>query len=261
MNVFISWSGEISNGVAQILHWWLPCVLQSIKPYLSTEDIEMGARWSHEVAHELEETNFGIICVSHDNIGSPWLNFEAGALSKSVGLSRVSPFLFGLDPIELTGPLAQFQATRNEAKDIIKLVQTLNSLSEKPIETAQLEHTIRVWLPQLSDRFQELSRKEARRAPQSKRELRDLIEEVLELTRSIQRQAIINPGSQWVTYAPSSGEGGMEVADLNEFVVVRDAKNRSRAAELYTKHEWHAFLQGVLAGEFDLPKDEEGKAK
>ena len=82
MKVFISWSGNISLKVALIFRDWLPSVIQSIEPYVSSEDIDKGARWSTDIAKELENSTFGILCVTKENLEAPWLSFEAGALSK-----------------------------------------------------------------------------------------------------------------------------------------------------------------------------------
>ena len=50
MKVFLSWSGELSHKVALAFREWLPNVIQSIEPYVSSEDIDKGARWSAEMA-------------------------------------------------------------------------------------------------------------------------------------------------------------------------------------------------------------------
>jgi hypothetical protein len=53
MKVFISHSGKRSHAVALTLRQWLPDVIQSVKPWLSSEDIEAGARWGNEVTSSL----------------------------------------------------------------------------------------------------------------------------------------------------------------------------------------------------------------
>lgn len=70
MKVFISWSGERSQLLAQALHGWLPLVLHYVQPWLSEADVSAGDRWAQAVAKELETSNFGIICVTPENLGS-----------------------------------------------------------------------------------------------------------------------------------------------------------------------------------------------
>ena len=91
MKVFISWSGAISHQVALVLREWLPSVIQAVEPYVSSEDIDKGARWTTDISKELEASQYGILCVTPENIEAPWLNFEAGALSKTIDKSRVCP--------------------------------------------------------------------------------------------------------------------------------------------------------------------------
>lgn len=88
MKVFLSWSGHKSHQVALVLRDWLPSVIQSLTPYVSSEDIDKGARWSTDIAKELEDSTFGILCVTKDNLEAPWLLFEAGALSKMMRVSK-----------------------------------------------------------------------------------------------------------------------------------------------------------------------------
>ena len=85
MRVFISWSGQRSLAVGEALRDWLPLVIQSIRPFLSSTDIRAGQSWFNEISDHLKETNFGICCVTPANQSEPWLNFEAGAIAKETG--------------------------------------------------------------------------------------------------------------------------------------------------------------------------------
>ena len=125
MKVFISWSGNKSHRVALVFREWLPSVIQSLEPYVSSEDIDKGARWSSDIAKELENSTFGILCVTKENLNAPWLSFEAGALSKTMDKSFVTPFLFDIKRAEVNGPILQFQSTIFDKEDIKKLLQTL----------------------------------------------------------------------------------------------------------------------------------------
>jgi uncharacterized protein DUF397 len=58
----------------------------------------------------------------------------------------------------------------------------------------------------------------------------------------------------WFKSSFSGANGCVEVAHLPQGgVAVRDTKDRSKAAHVYTKPEWEAFLLGAKNGEFDLP--------
>lgn len=147
MKVFISWSGEQSHKVACVLRDWLPSVLQHVDPWVSSEDIDKGTRWITELGKQLESARFGIICLVPGNLREPWINFEAGAMSRSIDAARVSPFLVGIDRPAVQGPLAQFQSTIFEEKDVRKLVHSINRVSEKPIVADRLDRAFDLcWL-------------------------------------------------------------------------------------------------------------------
>lgn len=203
MKVFISWSGETSHAVALALRDWLPSVLQSIEPYVSSEDIEKGARWSVDVGHELDTTSFGILCVTASNVGSPWLNFEAGALAKSMESSRVSPILIGLRPADLVGPLAQFQATMPERNEIVRLLSSINSNNDNPIDESRLVDAVGMWWPQLEERLQ-VSVKMDDQASEPQRSVPDMIVELLEITRGLQKQVLRNDRGGQESLAPTN---------------------------------------------------------
>ncbi len=126
MKIFLSWSGELSHQVAQVLKAWIPSVLPNVEAWLSSEDIPKGTRWAWVLAERLEASSYSIVVVVPGNINKPWLNFEIGAISKSLSKARVSPFVFGLAPSELTGPIAQFQATTFEREDVWQLILSMN---------------------------------------------------------------------------------------------------------------------------------------
>lgn len=111
--IFISWSGTLSKEVALALRELLGHCSDQFKPWMSDRDIDSGARGMDEIATQLAETQVGISVVTAHNETAPWLNFEAGALSKQVGdKARVIPLLVGVKLANLQpGPLIpQFQA-------------------------------------------------------------------------------------------------------------------------------------------------------
>ena len=185
MKVFISWSGERSRALAEVLRRWLPAVIQVVKPYYSPDDTVKGARWSTEIAKELENSRVGLICVTPENLDAPWLLFEAGALSK-LGKSRVCPILFGVDPTDIKGPLVQFQAAKFEKADILRVVRMINKeLADSGLADDVLDEVFEMWWPRLEEQVQKLLENFEERPSPMPRSERDLLEEILELTRSL----------------------------------------------------------------------------
>jgi len=93
------------------LREWLPLIMNEVKPFLSSTDIEKGQRWNSEVAARLDSSDVGIICVTPASLHSDWLLFEAGALAKNLSNALVCPLLVDLKQSDVTGPLSQFQLT------------------------------------------------------------------------------------------------------------------------------------------------------
>jgi hypothetical protein len=146
--LFISWSGDLSHKVATHLHEWIPTVLQSAEPFLSSTDIEKGSRWSDHVAKKLEECGFGIIVLTPGNLYAPWILFEAGALSKMVGRGQVSSLLIGLDLVDVKQPLSQFQNTKFERNDVYKLIGSINRAGPNPLKEEVLQRAFSALWPE-----------------------------------------------------------------------------------------------------------------
>lgn len=156
MKVFISWSGERSKLVAQALHEWMPLVLHFVEPWLSDKDIEAGERWIVELGKELQDSKFGIIVVTPENVKAPWLLFEAGALSNAFSLASVCPYLVELDLKDLSGPLFQFQAKKADRPSTFQLLQAMNSRAEKPLDQGRLSELFDALWPRLEQRLSNL---------------------------------------------------------------------------------------------------------
>lgn len=186
MKVFISWSGYTGKAFAKILNDWLPNALHAVKPFFSPDDIVKGSRWNHEISKELDESQIGIIIVTKESLSSSWLMFEAGALSKNIGRSKVAPILFHIGPNQIQGPLLQFQCSEFNELDMKQLLRMLNSeLKDSAVSDHILESSFSMWWPELKKLAEKITPaieiKESVKKPTDSEKL----EEILELTKSI----------------------------------------------------------------------------
>jgi hypothetical protein len=196
MKVFISWSGTNSKKLGEVLRNWLPAVLQLIKPYFTPSDVEKGTNWNTEITKELESCGVGILCVTRDNLHSDWIMFEAGALSKSLEKAHVCPVLFGIHNTDLAGPLKQFQTTEFNKDDFRKLVSVINTkLKENKLPQKVLDSVFEKWWPELETQINEILDELGEAATEPIRSDRELIEEILELSRMSARTTPDEPAS------------------------------------------------------------------
>lgn len=187
MKVFISWSGPTSQSVAKALAEWVSDVLQGVECWYSPDDIEKGSMWFSEINQTLGENNVGILCITPDNMHAPWIHFEAGALFKGLSKARVCPLLLGgLAPSDITAPLSHFNLTVPEEQDMLRLLRTINAANEKPLDDDRLEKAFLRWWPDFRVRY-EATIKDAPKPMTQKRSTPDLLSEILEGVRHIQR--------------------------------------------------------------------------
>jgi hypothetical protein len=186
VRVFFSWSGERSRQTAEILSSWLEGVIQAIEPWMSHE-MEKGSRWIEEIPVNLETSKMGIICLTDDNLKSPWILFEAGALSKTRE-AKVCTFLLDVSHADVEYPLAQFQHTAFKKDDIKRLVKTVNEQvrkeGENALSDAKLDAAFEHWWPDLEEGLNQLLNLQVQRTV--KRTERELLEEILEISRRIE---------------------------------------------------------------------------
>ena len=161
MKVFLSWSGVLSQTLAEILHQWLPEVIQACNPYFSPEDNIKGGRWHDKIAKELATSQVGLICVTAESLKSQWILFEAGALSKNLDKARICPILFNVSVKELkNSPLDEFQAAKFEKKEIEKVVKMINrTLGRRALSDRLLTLSFNTHWPELKRKVEaELAR-------------------------------------------------------------------------------------------------------
>lgn len=187
MKVFISWSGEPSRSIATALRKLLPCMLQELEPFMSQHDIESGTRWAKELGSRLEESNYGILCLTHGNLTSPWLLFEAGAITKTAE-GRACGLLFGgLTHAQLTNPLQQFQNRVFDQDALRALINDLNNGLTKPLEAEQLSNMFDKFWPDIETECRAAIQNATAKAAPQPRSSDDMLEEVVMAVRRIER--------------------------------------------------------------------------
>lgn len=154
MKVFVSWSGQRSKAVAELISDWIKCVLQASHPWISTRDIDKGAIWFSEISDQLKDTAAGIVCLTHENKDKPWILFETGALAKGLNTNRVCTFLIDLQPSDIEDPLAQFNHTQPDKTSMWGLICSLNScLESQRLEEKILRQVFETYWSQFERKF------------------------------------------------------------------------------------------------------------
>ena len=192
MKVFVSWSGELSKKYASFLKIWLEQCIQSVEVFFSAEDIEKGETWHTKLSNELRDTNFGIVCLTSENVNAPWIHFEAGALSKMLD-SRVATLAINVNFSDIKGPLSTFQATKLEKDDIFKLLQSINNSQEKALSEGKLKASFEAFWPNFEKHILETPEtvKIAKEEKKTQSKINnESIDEILQLLRT--QSAIIN---------------------------------------------------------------------
>lgn len=190
MKVFISWSGEKSRRIAELIDEWLQCTIQSCQPWLSSRSIDRGALWFSEITAELADTTIGVICLTKENKDKPWILFESGALAKGLNSNRVCTLLIDLQPTDLENPLAQFNHTIYSKDSLKQLLSTINSLSESPLKPAILEKVFEKYWPEFELKFDAILAEVQTQMPSPKRDQNDILTEILNTIRGLDRRMV-----------------------------------------------------------------------
>lgn len=189
LKVFISWSGSLSKAVAKELADLLRVASDRIVPFMSDLSIEGGTRGLSVIADELGSTSVGILVVTRDNWQSPWLNYEAGALSKEVEPieTRVIPLLVDLEGADMAStPVVQFQYRKLDKENIERLLKELAVIAGADPERA-VGRVMPQWAAYEKSISEAVEENRTVRAEPSGPSNSDLLREILETVRDIQR--------------------------------------------------------------------------
>lgn len=160
MKVFISWSGHRAHLVADKLHEWLPLVINSVEPFLSSHGIMPGHRSINELTEALENAGAAIVCLTPENLDSPWINYEVGFMSAKMS-TPICTLLIGVSDRNVNGPLSQFQHTSIKNEDMQKLLISINSTvkrnGERGLEQNTLLKSFNTHWPELYRELQEIT--------------------------------------------------------------------------------------------------------
>ena len=184
MRVFISWSGETSHKVADILYEWLRMIkIPTLEPYISDE-MEKGEVWFVELRNALKSADCGILCVTEENADAPWLLFEAGALLTAKRRSFVSPFLFHVSPSRLSAPLTHLQSTVFAKSNVKGLIRKLNrSCGKYGLSKSDFDNMFENMYPALEQEILKIPVPDSQRAEPRQQRKSELPENIFQLLR------------------------------------------------------------------------------
>jgi hypothetical protein len=193
MRIFASWSGERSKAAALGLKSLLEDLFETAVEIFVSEHINPGEAWIMRLGRELEESEFGIICLTMENANAPWLLFEAGAIAKKFETSRVVPYLVdeSSSSLEVGSPLGQFQHVRADRDGTYRLIQSINNaIRPNPKSIERLEKSFSKWWPDLEQTLKEIQT--ANPAHTVHRSDRELLEAIWQRVEWLWRESSMN---------------------------------------------------------------------
>jgi hypothetical protein len=193
---------------------------------------------------ELEQSEFGIICLTQENAEAPWLLFEAGAIAKKFGTSLVVPYIIDeLSSASERSPLAQFQHVRADRDGTYRLVESINNaMLPSATRVDRLGRSFPRWWPDLEKTLQDIQTSN-RPVPRSDRELLEtiwqLVEGLWQGHRESRESAASLPGEelqhlQNLSHRPATlyERSGILQKELRHLRDIGLIKNRKPIAEL-----------------------------
>ena len=135
MKVFLGWSGDASRRIAEALDDWIPKVIPHAEVFVSSRAITLGSHWEDELSEALKSANYGVLCVTPDNMRAQWIHYETGQMEASMPHNNpgknvyVVPLLFGVEHSgDLPSPLSHYQSKPFGREVMRRLVAEMNGV-------------------------------------------------------------------------------------------------------------------------------------
>lgn len=142
--VFMGHCGDESREVAELLVTFMKKIFPGLEDHYS-ENIPGGKKFFDIILKNLSECNCGVFCITKDNCDSPWIHFEAGALSIPISDDKaIIPFLFDIKDIkkkngeDFASPLKGYQFAFEHKQGVLTLLKGINEKSEPKLSVKEL---------------------------------------------------------------------------------------------------------------------------
>jgi TIR domain len=135
-NLFVSWSGPRARSMAEALSQWLPGVLPTFRPWISSRQ-SRGTDWAAALFEQIATARATVVCVTSDSIAAPWVLFEAGLLGGRED-HPLALYVLDVEDDELTssvlGRFPAFSTTESGTSDLVRLLNGASD-TQLPLET------------------------------------------------------------------------------------------------------------------------------
>jgi hypothetical protein len=173
MLIFLSWSGPRAQAVAIALDKWLRNVVQTTRPWLSSDAIRAGDLFSGKISEAIATAGFCVVCVTPENSAEPWLNYEAGAIAERLK-GRTCPYVLGsVDYSKLkSAPLSRLQHCRADREGTRKLVHDIVAALEDSQRPLSVDDVFDKFWPDLEAAIAAIPESDAKPEPLSEGQLK-----------------------------------------------------------------------------------------
>lgn len=161
--LFLSWSGKLSQDIAELLHREIPEILKKTDVFFSKKDIRKGANGVEELLNNLKKSTVAIGILTKANKTKPWIMFEAGAIRGHGG--TFCNLLVDISNADVTPPLSNFQNTQLLDKaDFRRLLHEISKATQKTVPISTITRSVGKRWPKIETAIKEIIEKNKKSA-------------------------------------------------------------------------------------------------